>query len=139
MGIQNLHSCYCSLLELVIAYTAPGPQAASRQPTPSSSAASSGMRPSHPLAFLSVLQLFVKAHSFLLYPTRSGSLALLQRVSTRDRVEPQVLPRAHDILVTSPGSEELTVSVQEGQTILDALEANNIDAPHSCRSGLCTE
>lgn len=47
---------------------------------------------------------------------------------------------AHDVLVTIPGGgEQRTVSAEEGQTILDALEAVGIDAPYSCRSGLCTE
>lgn len=49
--------------------------------------------------------------------------------------------RGHDILVTMPGGTgvQKTVPTGEGQSILDALEANGIDAPHSCRSGLCTE
>lgn len=46
---------------------------------------------------------------------------------------------AHDILVTLPGGEQRTVAANDGQTILEALEAHDIDAPHSCRSGLCTE
>eukprot|EP00904_Undaria_pinnatifida_P006638 jgi/Undpi1/3103/HiC_scaffold_15.g06477.m1 len=46
---------------------------------------------------------------------------------------------AHDMLVTLPAGEVRTVAVEEGQSILDALEADDIDAPHSCRSGLCTE
>lgn len=51
----------------------------------------------------------------------------------------QVLRRAHDILVTLPGGEKQMVVVDDGQTILEALETKDIDAPHSCRSGLCTE
>lgn len=47
---------------------------------------------------------------------------------------------AYDVSVTLPGGgERRTVKVDEGQSLLDALEAHNIDAPHSCRSGLCTE
>lgn len=47
---------------------------------------------------------------------------------------------AYDVAVTLPGGGELrTVKVQEGQNLLEALEAHDIDAPHSCRSGLCTE
>ncbi len=47
---------------------------------------------------------------------------------------------AHDVLVTLPdGGEVRTITAQEGQNVLDALEAHDIDAPHSCRAGLCTE
>lgn len=48
--------------------------------------------------------------------------------------------RAYDVAVTLPGGGELrTVKVDEGQNLLEALEEHDIDAPHSCRSGLCTE
>lgn len=48
--------------------------------------------------------------------------------------------RAYDVAVTLPGGKgERTVSVDDGQNLLEALEAHDIDAPHSCRSGLCTE
>ena len=47
---------------------------------------------------------------------------------------------AYDVQVTLPdGSEVRTVKAEEGQNLLDAFEAHDIDAPHSCRSGLCTE
>lgn len=62
---------------------------------------------------------------------------LLPIAGIRSRTHQQV--RAHDIAVTLPAGEIRTVPVQEGQSILDALEADDIDAPHSCRSGLCTE
>lgn len=55
------------------------------------------------------------------------------------RSQTQTHHRAHDISVTLPAGEVRTVAVEEGQSILDALEADDIDAPHSCRSGLCTE
>lgn len=47
--------------------------------------------------------------------------------------------KQHDISVTLPGGEVRTVVTKDDQSILDALEAQNIEAPHSCRSGLCTE
>lgn len=51
----------------------------------------------------------------------------------------QVLFGAHDVSVKLPGGEVRTVAVEEGSIILEALEAHDIDAPHSCRTGLCTE
>lgn len=55
-------------------------------------------------------------------PTRTGNLC------------------AYDVTVTLPdGGGVRTVAAKEGQTLLEALEAHDIDAPHSCRSGLCTE
>lgn len=46
---------------------------------------------------------------------------------------------AHDVTVTLEDGGIRSVVAEEGQSILDALEAHDIDAPHSCRSGLCTE
>lgn len=51
----------------------------------------------------------------------------------------RVLFGAHDVSVKLPGGEIRTVAVEEGDSILEALEAHDIDAPHSCRTGLCTE
>lgn len=47
--------------------------------------------------------------------------------------------RAHDVTVTLEDGGVRSVVAEEGQSILDALEAHDINAPHSCRSGLCTE
>lgn len=46
---------------------------------------------------------------------------------------------AHDVTVTLTDGLVRTVTAEDGQTLLEALEAHDIDAPHSCRSGLCTE
>ncbi|CAM9518735.1 unnamed protein product [Choristocarpus tenellus] len=47
---------------------------------------------------------------------------------------------AHDVKVQLPGGAETkTLSIDEDKTILVALEEHDVDAPHSCRSGLCTE
>lgn len=51
----------------------------------------------------------------------------------------RVLFGAHDVSVKLPGGEVRTVAIEEGDIILEALEAHDIDAPHSCRTGLCTE
>lgn len=78
--------------------------------------------------------------SFLL-PTCIERTSPLLRVTTscqHQRPSREVI-RAHDILVTLPEGEKRTVAVDGKQTILEALEAGKIDAPHSCRSGLCTE
>jgi ferredoxin len=41
-------------------------------------------------------------------------------------------------VVTTEG-EHKTLSVEAGVSILDAVEQAGLDAPHSCRTGLCTE
>lgn len=51
---------------------------------------------------------------------------------------PSPLRAANDVKVTVEGVVR-TVALEEGVSILDGLEAHDIDAPHSCRSGLCTE
>ncbi|CAM9555179.1 unnamed protein product [Ectocarpus sp. 4 AP-2014] len=56
----------------------------------------------------------------------------------RARMSSSPLRAANDVKVTVEGVER-TVALEEGVSILDGLEAHNIDAPHSCRSGLCTE
>lgn len=74
----------------------------------------------------------------LLDATSAFLLPLAVRVSTPSHAPFRQLC-AHDMSVTLPGGEVKTVAVEEGQSILEALEAHDIDAPHSCRSGLCTE
>lgn len=67
-----------------------------------------------------------------------GTSSFLYPVSL-SRAPARVL-RAYDVEVTLPGEGALrTVKVEEGQNLLEALETHDIDAPHSCRSGLCTE
>lgn len=56
------------------------------------------------------------------------------------RTPARALRAAYDVSVALPDGGELrTVKVELGQNLLEALEAHDIDAPHSCRSGLCTE
>ena len=43
-----------------------------------------------------------------------------------------------DVKVKFDGKDE-TISVPESETLLDALINAGIDAPYSCRTGLCTE
>ena len=47
--------------------------------------------------------------------------------------------RSHDVSVTLPDGEVKTVTMKKGEIILEALETYGIEAPHSCRTGLCTE
>lgn len=54
------------------------------------------------------------------------------------RLSGSPLRAANDVKVTVEGVVR-TVALEEGVSILDGLEAHDIDAPHSCRSGLCTE
>ena len=41
-------------------------------------------------------------------------------------------------ILTADGARS-TISADAGVSILDAVEAAGLDAPHSCRTGLCTE
>lgn len=79
-------------------------------------------------SLLSMLAVYVDGASAFLFPvspcrvrTRTGNLW------------------AHDVQVTLTDGKVRTVAAEEGQTLLEALEAHEIEAPHSCRSGLCTE
>ncbi|CAB1106650.1 unnamed protein product [Ectocarpus sp. CCAP 1310/34] len=70
----------------------------------------------------------------------SGFVFPAPAVSTcrRARMSSSRLRAANDVKVTVEGVVR-TVALEEGVSILDGLEAHDIDAPHSCRSGLCTE
>lgn len=83
------------------------------------------------------MRVHVTALGFLAMYIDPAPAFLLPIAGIRSQTHQQV--RAHDITVTLPAGDIRTVPVQEGQSILDALEADDIDAPHSCRSGLCTE
>ena len=76
--------------------------------------------------------IFDDSASAFMLPLGKTSLALETRVS-------HVLLGVHDVSVTLPGGEVRTVGVQKGKIILEALEEHDIEAPYSCRAGLCTE
>lgn len=78
--------------------------------------------------FLGVLGAHVCEMSAFLFPVSAGRVP--SRVTRLG---------AHDVLVTLLDGEVRKVTAQEDENLLDALEAHDIDAPHSCRAGLCTE
>ncbi|CAM9315640.1 unnamed protein product [Scytosiphon promiscuus] len=83
------------------------------------------------LALLCVFAAYLDRVSGFLFPVVSGPVSRFRQGSRS--------VGAHDITVTLQDGGIRTVMAEEGQSILDALEAHDIDAPHSCRSGLCTE
>jgi ring-1,2-phenylacetyl-CoA epoxidase subunit PaaE len=54
-----------------------------------------------------------------------------------DRLVYSRLVNSLQVLTTE--GEHKTLSVEAGVSLLDAVEQAGLDAPHSCRTGLCTE
>jgi len=46
--------------------------------------------------------------------------------------------RSHEVEVISEEGTQM-IAIDLGENLLDALERHQINAPHSCRTGLCTE
>ncbi|CAM9675528.1 unnamed protein product [Hapterophycus canaliculatus] len=83
-------------------------------------------------AALGVLTVYLDGVSGFLFPVSAVAAA-------RWKSRWSCAVRAHDVTVTLEDGGIRSVMAEDGQSILDALEAHDIDAPHSCRSGLCTE
>lgn len=85
------------------------------------------------------LSFIIQSSSGFLFSFPANTLSNAATGTNRKTSTPPEL-RAYDMLVTMPdGGEQRIVSANEGQSILEALEMDGIEAPHSCRSGLCTE
>mmetsp|Transcript_5482 Transcript_5482/g.8759 ORF Transcript_5482/g.8759 Transcript_5482/m.8759 type:complete len:184 (-) Transcript_5482:9-560(-) len=90
------------------------------------------------LTLVILSMLLVCSESFVSNPQqhRTGRCSIIYPATTRCG---HFVQKAHEVSVIGVDGEKKTVQMGDGDTILDSLENANIEAPHSCRTGLCTD